>query len=646
MNFTSSVAVSAVCEHCRSLVVVKNSGVETMGVVAQLPPDLSPFQIGTTGEWMGSGFQITGRVRVGWEEGSWNEWCITYDATKTGWLAEAQGLLMISFPAEAPADLPKKASGYTANAEFEIANDIWTVDGVKQTHTLAAEGGLPFVAVPNEKRISVDLTNGKGGFANVELSGDGPDLFLGQYVEFDALKLANLKPVPGWNGEVAEERNRTTALTCPACGAAVNLRAAGQSMSAVCGSCGAIIDTATPSLEIVQKAATALSEIAPLLPIGQRGKIQDVEYEVIGLVKRRDQYSTWSEYLLFNPWQGFRWLVTFEGHWTFVTRLPAMPNVTANTFTKGGRHYRLFAKGGAEVTDVIGEFYWKVTRGESAGCFDYVSPPYILSKEEYAGLDEFTWSQGVYLPKKQVEQAFGVKGLQNPEGIYLNQPNPYRQRWNGLKVPFAIAAILLVVIEIFFMKQRPAVEVVTANFTYDRALKVAAATPPAGLNLPATAAPTPTPDPAAAPPQNVMVTPHFQLTGGQQKITIVGNAGVDNNWLDLDFDLVDAKTNQSYPAEMEISYYHGVEDGDAWTEGSHTATASIAGVPPGEYFLSVDADGEPAIATMPFTVTVQWGGLFASNFFLSLLFIAIYPIYVFTRGIFFERARWSESDFG
>ena len=82
------------------MVVVRDAKVETMGVMAELPPDLSPFQIGTTGEWNGKGFEIIGRVRVEWEQGSWNEWCLLYDATVIGWLAEAQGLLMISFQSD------------------------------------------------------------------------------------------------------------------------------------------------------------------------------------------------------------------------------------------------------------------------------------------------------------------------------------------------------------------------------------------------------------------------------------------------------------------------------------------------------------------------------------------------------------------
>ena len=45
--FRSSIAVFAVCEHSRSAVVRRDFQLETFGMMAELPPDLSPLQIGT-----------------------------------------------------------------------------------------------------------------------------------------------------------------------------------------------------------------------------------------------------------------------------------------------------------------------------------------------------------------------------------------------------------------------------------------------------------------------------------------------------------------------------------------------------------------------------------------------------------------------
>ncbi len=73
ITFTSSITVSVVCPYCRSLVVRRDLDVEALGKVAQLPPDLTPLQLGSTGMLDGVGFRLIGRVRWQWDGGSWTE---------------------------------------------------------------------------------------------------------------------------------------------------------------------------------------------------------------------------------------------------------------------------------------------------------------------------------------------------------------------------------------------------------------------------------------------------------------------------------------------------------------------------------------------------------------------------------------------
>ena len=643
VTLRSAIAVFTVCEHCRSMVVVKGANAEAIGEMAALPPDFSPFQIGTRGEWKGRGFEIVGRVRVEWAEGSWNEWCILYDATVTGWLAEAQGLLMISFATEVGEKLPTDAQDYVAGKQLQIHHQRWTVNDVKNVTCRASEGELPMAATPAAKRTSIDLFSSNSGFASVELTESGAEVYVGEYVAFDDLKLANLRPVPGWNAEVAQQKNQTTALACPSCGAPVQLRAAGLSMSAVCGSCGVLIDTATPQFKVIQRADAANRSLAPLLPIGQRGKLFDVEYEVIGFVKREDRTSNWSEFLLFNPWQGFRWLVTYQGHWSFIERLPAMPDVQANIVENEGRDYKFYAKGQVSVIGVLGEFYWKVHRGERADVFDFIAPPYILSKEVYFGLNEFIWSRGKYVAPGVIAKAFGLAKPTLPVDIYLNQPNPYYVSWREIR-PVAFAALaLLIVLQVHFSRQRPEITATDEHFVY----KHTTAATPAPINLvPTNAAPI---EPVDTPPSEAVKTfstPHFTLGGGDQRVDIDAAADVDNNWIDLDFRLVNVNTNDSFPAFLELSYYHGSDEDGPWSEGSYSSSVSIPSVPPGEYFLSVEPSADAQTNRVPFSVKVRSGGLFVSNLIVMLLLVLFYPAMLFWRRYTFEAERWSGADGG
>jgi ribosomal protein S27AE len=676
VTFRSSIAVFAVCEHCRSMVVLRGDAAESMGVMAALPPDLSPFQIGTKGEWKGRGFEIVGRLRVEWDEGSWNEWCILYDAKTTGWLAEAQGLLMISFATPLTEQLPSAPSFYAPNLKLQLNGGNWTVADVKTAKYRAAEGELPFVAPPDESRVSVDFVDAKGGFASIELDGKELELFTGEYAQFTTLNLTNLRKVPGWNGEIEQEKGKTTALSCPSCGAAVNLRAAGQSMSAVCGSCGSIIDTATPQLQVIQKVDKAVRKLQPILPIGQRGKLLGVDCEVIGFVSRREDSATWFEYLLFNPWLGFQWLVSFEGHWTLVDRLTSAPAEIGNTVEFAGRSYKLFAKGTATVGGVLGEFYWKVRRGEKAQVADYIAPPEIISGETYPGLAEVTWSKGKYITPQVVEEAFAVKDLPKPEGVYLNQPNPFIKKWREIRWIFFLSLPVIFLVWAFSIPRNA--ELVTASFVFQRPGVVVA--PPSPRSTPfvmpawmrdtankdasqivremaaeqeaetaekarqAALTPTPTPSPTA-PPELTFVTPHFQLTGTGQRVEIEADAAVDNGWLDLDMDLVNAKTNETIPAPLEISYYHGYDSDGSWTEGSQKADIALPAVPEGEYFLTVEPSADAKIDRLPFTVRVKSGGVFFGNCIVVLFLVMFYPVMLLVRFYLREKERWSDSDF-
>ena len=117
-------------------------------------------------------------------------------------------------------------------------------------------------------------------------------------------------------------------LSCPNCGGTIELRGYAQSINAVCIQCLTVLDTSSPEVRIIQHARAA-ERITPLIPLGTRGKFQGVEYEIIGFQVRTiyfdgDEYS-WEEYLLLNPYHGYRYLTQYRGHWNLARTLRAIP---------------------------------------------------------------------------------------------------------------------------------------------------------------------------------------------------------------------------------------------------------------------------------------------------------------------------------
>ncbi len=606
------------------MVVVRGASVERIGEMAALPPDLSPLQIGSHGVWNGVAFELIGRIRVEYDGGSWTEWFAEFADKRTGWVAETQGFFAISFPTDSKDKLPAIEQA-PPGAKMQFADHAYQVIDVKSVVCLAGEGALPFAAPPGLTRQSVDLMAEDGSFATIDYPlGDPPELFAGAYATAESLQFTNLRPVPGWDGAVAQTRHATNALGCPVCGAAVNLRASGLTMAAVCGSCGSVIDTANPNLGIIQQADEKVRAIRPLIPIGQRGKIRGEEFECIGLIHRADKYAMWSEYLLFNPWRGFRWLVTYNGHWSLIDRLLEIPKEDRHRVTlRGGRTFKHFAKADTRVTAVLGEFYWKVGRGEQSLLNDFVAPPFIVSSEKYPGLREITWSTGVYLDAKEIATAFAFERAPKPDGIYLNQPNKYAERWQTLKWRALWLIVFAFVAHFFFRGITPMKTVASEEFPYQRAAESAS---------------------VESDPSRTKVMKEFQLTGRSQPVTIELHAPVQNAWLGIGFDLVNADTGQTFEGGVEVEYYAGIDEGERWTEGNQTENVRIPAVPAGRYFLTLEAEADPQISAMSYDVEVRRGGLFTINFLLTLLFIIAYPAWVFYRRIRFELSRWAQSD--
>lgn len=195
--FKSRASIFGVCSFCNSTLVRHDMNVEIIGKMSELPQDMSPLQVGTTGVFEGSKFEVVGRQRIGWESGSWNEWYLHFDNGKDGWLADAQGFYMVSFQVTEPKEIPKlsmlKPSGRVA-----LNGGDYTVEDIREVTCTGSQGELPVKSVKGRKSTSVDLVGASDQFGNIDYSSEGDRLFFGRYAEFESLKFMNLREIDGW----------------------------------------------------------------------------------------------------------------------------------------------------------------------------------------------------------------------------------------------------------------------------------------------------------------------------------------------------------------------------------------------------------------------------------------------------------------
>ncbi|MBK8038364.1 MAG: DUF4178 domain-containing protein [Verrucomicrobiaceae bacterium] len=607
--FRSSIAIFAVCEHCRSSVVRKDFNVETFGTMAELPPDLSPLQVGTKGHYAGRGFTLIGRLRLHWGDGSWTEWCADFGGGTIGWIAEAMGFYMVSFEQTAP-EVAKVDLNVNAGARLTLAGQSWLVNDVKKACCIAVEGELPFAVAPDALRTGIDLTGPDGGFGTVEISGDQRTFYAGHYAQFEELNFTELRKVPGWDQHAEITRHQSQAENCPNCAAPVHIRAEGLSMSAVCGSCATILDTSKPGLAAVGQVMKTTLQIKPVLPIGARGVLKGEMWEVIGFMRRKDQWCSWDEFLLFNPWLGFRFLVTFRGHWSFVRLLPG--HHTHDRWNE--ERFALFAREEVTTMNVLGEFYWRVRSGEKVQLTDYISPPRVLSAEFSKELNEVTWSGGEYIDHLEVQRAFLTDGtrLPSPQGRYLNEPNPHRERWRGMRVTFFLVLGAYILIQLLCLG------FATQTKVYDLSGVVSTGNPL----------------------EKTIVTKPFTVSGGSAPLHVHTETSALplGGYLALKGSLVNAKDQHATPVLLPMTNYQSVAE-------EQRSDVTLPAVPAGEYYFRLEPDASSTIAQAPVRLSVERGGLFWSNFWMGLIAICLWPLWVLMRSSNFEKQRWMESDF-
>jgi len=195
--FKWSSSVQTVCEYCKSVLVRTDVDLKRVGQVGDLPPDISPVQLNTEGSHRNKSFVVTGRILYRYDQGGWNEWHFVMSDGSSGWLSDAQEEYGVSFRVNGQ-QLPAE-SQLQIDQPFAWNGEIFTVSVVTRAHFCGVQGELPFQYWDKNDVVFADLRSPSKKFATLDFSDDKPALYLGEFVEFDDLKLRNLRQFEGWS---------------------------------------------------------------------------------------------------------------------------------------------------------------------------------------------------------------------------------------------------------------------------------------------------------------------------------------------------------------------------------------------------------------------------------------------------------------
>ncbi|MBX9669970.1 MAG: DUF4178 domain-containing protein [Candidatus Obscuribacterales bacterium] len=170
---------------------------ESIGKMAELQFEITPFQIGTTGMYDNRKFEIIGRLKVAYHDGFWNEWYTIFGGDDTGWLAEAQGFLGMCFAHNDTSQMPSVETVQPGKLIEIKPNGYYEVEDIRRVHCIFSEGELPMNAVQGRRSTSVDLAGANGKMATIEY-GETVRVYTGLYQEFDDFTFQNLRRLDGW----------------------------------------------------------------------------------------------------------------------------------------------------------------------------------------------------------------------------------------------------------------------------------------------------------------------------------------------------------------------------------------------------------------------------------------------------------------
>ena len=465
VEFASAASASAVCGSCRSTLLRDGETLQRIGVSAELFDDYSPLQLGASGRYQGAAFTLIGRQQLGDESSCWNEWHVLFDAgdgnplvnpatssdpdsgnSRGAWLSEDNGAYVMAFDAPLPGAAPAPAE-LRAGEQLQLGGATWSVASVVRARVQAAEGELPRPPRLGGPEFTLaDLRNTADEVATLDWRDPGRvGWSLGRSVRLDDLQMKGLR-------ESNDKTLSGRSIECPNCGASLAVKLA-SSQSVVCEQCQSVVDlSAGVGRELAHYAQDNVGA-APQIPLGRSGSLSlggsQLSWQVVGYVERREvdvdageEQTAWREYLLYHSTEGFSFLVDAEDGWSYAKPITGVPQIRDGNATWQGSTYKpLYTYTGA-VSYVLGEFYWRLKRGERTQNTDFAAGKKRLNREQ-AG-NEVTWSAGAVLDSALVAKAFGLADAQAQ--ALQRDVSPLSASSGGLGRRLLIYAVIAIVV--------------------------------------------------------------------------------------------------------------------------------------------------------------------------------------------------------
>jgi len=366
-------------------------------------------------------------------------------------------------------------------------------------------------------------------------------------------------------------------IHCPGCGAGLTLKDE-QSQLVVCEFCGSHLDVSEEEKTVLGKGPEQKWEFP--LKLGDSFQYKGSRFEIIArmaFIEDNDVSELTREYLLYNPRRGAMWLDEYGGNYSRSTDTHVMP--TSDPFTKqrgsvletyDGKKWVAVETGWYQLAYVDGALPWIAKVGDRIQYAEFSEKGGSEMQYDVQRIgNEIEYGSGQALTLEMVRRATGKPDL--GAGVVRKKRVDVAKTRKGFMILAIIALLALAINGIL------ALYCLTRGKTVLDQMFSAEQLTTETLSKPFT----------------------VSAAGNVIKIT-AGAYQLNNAWMAVDLAVVKGDETVIHVFDSDIQYYHGVEGGESWSEGSRDETSYIEIPEAGAYRLllhAVSAHGETASAT-------------------------------------------------
>ena len=607
INYDDRFASTLICEYCQTAMTFDSGVFEIQGEMSLLALPIGPIAVGSYGSLYGKGFQVLGRIRYGYAAGAWDEWYLVFDDQTTAWFSEDEKRFTLEHPVTVTADAADIKS-LEPGQKLSLNSKEFIVRELGVAICEGGEGQLPFPLILDQEYFYVDLQAADGGRATVEVEPDGSIKFFdGDPVALSALVIDNPvdSAVDSYEDGAHDSLRQRVSMTgsrvntiqclgcgatqhdidwssddikcshcalpmvmpaktgsCSACGNSVQAMSS-EAVSVVCAYCNTVVVLSdNPQTSTVQTVASAKKKHKnpSIFPLGMWATFDNMKFQLVGNITYTEENEGVYEYLFYAKAYGYRWLSCYNGHFSLEEKIEGGLKTSYSACSalpckaevkEFGKKWKMFERGNLEVFSVYGEMPWVAQKGDRSRYVEFIRPPFSLTIER--SKNEMEFSVGKYISRSELQEAIGPVKVKWPwqSGVASNQVNTKKPE----QCLLAFIAALFAVLAGFFAYGNLNSGTLVSNMTV-----------------------------SASQYKEEHLTKSFELSGENfNKIEM--RAAVDNSWIWVDFALVNEKEQSILDGSANLSYYHGYEGGESWSEGSREDVFIFKDVPAGKYKL-------------------------------------------------------------